>query len=671
MDATDLYIGVRDLNLDVQGKINTEDLDLKAKLVHLGYGNWTLTLPREHEMAELLRTPGSGIIVQQKVSGTWETKFSGPTTSPSTKRTPEDPNGLLTVQGTDDNILLWDTLAWGDPTNVLTAQATSNDVRTGPAETVMKQYVDYNLGPSALSARRGALAQLLTIETNGATGPTVSKSPRFQNLGELLAEIALYADMGFRIVQVGNGLVFETYSISDRTGIVRFDIESGTLTEETLAISPPGVTRTIVAGQGEGIERTLIQRTTTDSLSAEGDWGRSIEKWVDQRNTDDTDELNQAGDEPLIASGFTGVAVKAVPADAHTMKFGPDWGLGDLVRVVVEGAEEAALITEVAIVANSAGVEIGAAIGDVSSFAVSTNLQSQVSSVSNRVSALERSTGAGYIYTDAATPNTIVRRDAAGRAKVATPAVDADIATRGYVNTSVSSAVDAALLTTVVGIKKTIYTSGSGTWNRDSKCLFALVEGVGAGAGGTTPQDTSSGQIAGGNGGGGGGYFRFFATAAELSSSQAYSVGAAGGAGSGGGNTTFGSLGTAGGGGASGGRGPTTGGFTTGGVAGEGGTASSSISGAVLIPGERGGGAFGTMTSSLRICQGGAGGSSALGSGGRGGGANASSNVYGDGEQGEGLGGGGGGGVNIDGATAAVGAAGKAGILVITEFLGN
>lgn len=455
MDATDLYIGVRDLNLDVQGKINTEDLDLKAKLVHLGYGNWTLTLPREHEMAELLRTPGSGIIVQQKVNGLWETKFSGPTTSPSTKRTPEDPNGLLTVQGTDDNILLWDTLAWGDPTNVLTAQATSNDIRTGPAETVMKQYVDYNLGPSALSARRGALAQLLTIQTNGATGPTVSKSPRFQNLGELLAEIALYADMGFRIVQVGNGLVFETYSIVDNTGTVRFDIESGTLTEETLAVSPPGVTRTIVAGQGEGIERTLIQRTTTDSLSAEGDWGRSIEKWIDQRNTDDTDELNQAGDEPLIASGFTGIAVKAVPADAHTMKFGPDWGLGDLVRVVVEGAEETALITEVAIVANSAGVEIGAAIGDVSSFAVSTNLQSQVSSVSNRVSALERSTGAGYIYTDAATPNTIVRRDANGRAKVAAPAADGDIVNKITMDTNIATALASAIAADKVFISRT------------------------------------------------------------------------------------------------------------------------------------------------------------------------------------------------------------------------
>jgi len=390
MELSDIAVEVRDLNLNMVGKIPNEVLDFKGVTHHCGVGQWTIRLPKEHRLAQELMKPGYGIRVQINTKNGWQTYLSGPNVAPTNKRTSADPEGIITITGVTDEILLWDTLAWGDPLHALDAQATANDVRTGIAETVMKQYVDYNLGPGALSSRRGALALNLVIEPNEARGITVKKSPRFQVLGDLLVEIATYSHLGFKLRQVDNTLRFMVYVPQDKTSYVRFNIDNGNLVEETTAIQAPSVTRTIVAGQGEGIERTLIQRTTSDSLAAEVDWGRKIETWIDQRQTDDLAELQQAGDEPLIASGFTGVSVTAVPNEVQSMKYWDDWGLGDMLGITINGLEASAQATSVSMVANSGGVEIGAALGDVTGFKASTALQSQLNTTISRVDSLER-----------------------------------------------------------------------------------------------------------------------------------------------------------------------------------------------------------------------------------------------------------------------------------------
>ena len=50
---------------------------------------------------------------------------------------------------------------------------------------------------------------------NGARGPALTRKARFDNLGELLRDIALVGNLGFRVVQRGSGLVFETYEVQD------------------------------------------------------------------------------------------------------------------------------------------------------------------------------------------------------------------------------------------------------------------------------------------------------------------------------------------------------------------------------------------------------------------------------------------------------------------------
>jgi microcystin-dependent protein len=387
MQAEEIFLEVRDKNLKRLGQIEPQFLDMSARRIHCGVGNWSIRLPTEHKMVPHLRTAGSGVII--KLRG--KTFMSGPTLKPSSKASPEDPGGIVTFTGVDDNIILAHALAWPQPGNPdPSTQTLSHDVRTGVAETVMRAYVNANIGPGAPADRRGLLAGRLALATDQARGLTVNKSARFPVLGELLADIAAYSRLGFNVVQVGDTLEFQVYSINDRKKFVRFDIHNGTLSEQSIETSAPTVTRPLVAGQGEGVDRQILQRTNSISLQAEIDWGFKIERFIDQRQTNVVAELQQAGDSALFDGGFTSTSVKAIPSDDMTMQYAKDWKEGDEITVVIDGQQTSSTVTEVSIVVNAGGANIGAAIGDVSGFDATSALERRVDDTQRRVDQLER-----------------------------------------------------------------------------------------------------------------------------------------------------------------------------------------------------------------------------------------------------------------------------------------
>lgn len=386
MQATDLLVEVRDRTLARVGQIKPEHLDLSATIVLNGPGSWKLRLPSEHPMVPALATPGSGIIVH----GPDGVLLSGPTSTPTVSADLTDPRGMVTVEGVTDDALLWRRLAYPTPTSAdVAAQAHDYDVRTGTAEAVMRAYVWANVGAGAPSPRR---VNTLAMTTPTNLGPYVTKSARFDVLGELLAEIAAVAGLRFRVAQVDSLLVFDVLPIEDRRATIRFDLRNGTLTSHEHAQSTPGLTRAIVAGQGQGADRTFLERTTADATSAEASWGPfgRVERFIDQRNTDDLDELAQAGDKALAEEGFSAVAVKAVASDDLTMRFAVDWSVGDEVTVVVNGKETTSTVTSATFIVSKDAVRVGAEIGDVSGFTASDALGRQVEDTERRVSALER-----------------------------------------------------------------------------------------------------------------------------------------------------------------------------------------------------------------------------------------------------------------------------------------
>lgn len=388
MRLEDITVEVRDRNLNRLGLIRPEELDLEVVDYHNNVGTWQLSLATEHPLASSLRAAGSGIIV----TGPDNTElFSGPTIKSQAAATATDPAGTITFEGVDDTIILADALAFPQPSNAdPTTQTASHHILVGKVETLMHEFVRLNIGPGGAGARKNPR---LAMGANPARGATVTKSARFKVLGNLLSELAVTADLGFRVVQRGTSLVFETYAVSDRSGIIRLDVYNNTLAGHKVAISPPGATRVIVAGQNQGADRTFREVTTAESVAAEASWGRRIERFVDQRQTDDIGELDQAGKEVLAEEGFTAVAVQAVPMEDSAMAFGIDWGVGDRVSVVVEGQEVTATVSGYILQASSDGFRMGALIGDAVGFDADAATGKRITDTERRVSNLERSEG--------------------------------------------------------------------------------------------------------------------------------------------------------------------------------------------------------------------------------------------------------------------------------------
>jgi hypothetical protein len=118
-----------------------------------------------------------------------------------------------------------------------------------------------------------------------------------------------------------------------------------------------------VAGQGEGIDRTLVEVTTSNSTAAESTWGRRIEQFVDGRSSNDTANLTDAGTSVLNDNGFTISAISVQPTDIDTMRYQIDWNLGDTISVVVGSDTITQIVQEVGISIESDGVRLLATVG--------------------------------------------------------------------------------------------------------------------------------------------------------------------------------------------------------------------------------------------------------------------------------------------------------------------
>lgn len=410
MRIQDLVVEVRDSNLDRVGQITERNLvGLEVVARFNAVGAWRITLPADDPMADALRAPGAGLIV----TGESGVLLSGPTVSARSVKTAVNPTGVWEISGVDDTAVLGNRIAYPSPESDDLALQSDYDVRTGVAETVMKQYVAANLGVDAPVSRR---VPGFTVQDDLGRGVSVTGRARFQPLGELLTQLAVTSGLGFDVAQFGAGLQFKVFEPVDRSLSVRMDIDNNRLTKSEYAYTAPQATRVIVAGQGQGAERTLLEVVSEASEDAETIWSKRIEVFKDSRNTNDVVELEQAGSEILADKGYTVESVSVTPTDDDVMNYPADWGLGDKVSVVVGDVTVSQIVTEVAIVVTAEGVKVGATVGDPAT-ASQDDVESQVivkqSDQESRISNLERnelsggSGGSGSFNLDGGLPATV------------------------------------------------------------------------------------------------------------------------------------------------------------------------------------------------------------------------------------------------------------------------
>ena len=395
MQISDLIVEVRGPNFERVGQITPENL-VGATFVSRfnNVGSWELRMPADAFLVDDVRTPGYGIVVSTEQG----TLISGFTLSAQLEQTKEDPQGTWVIRGADDSLILSERLGYPTPVTAdVTAQTVANDDRTGNAETVIKEYVSYNIGPDAPEERQ--IPNLL-IEDDLERGPVVFGSSRFTQLQELLYGLATSAGLGYAVEQEESDLVFRVYEPIDRSADIRMDIANNRLNQADYSYSSPNATRLIIGGQGEAQDRVFYEGTTTDSLEAESVWLRRIEQFKDERNTEDADQFEQATLEALAENGKTIVNMSVSPADELSMQYGIDWNLGDQITVVINELEAVAVVSEVGISIASDGVRIAATVGNPVALDFESKLIAKTQTQDSRISNLERNTTGYGVNTD-------------------------------------------------------------------------------------------------------------------------------------------------------------------------------------------------------------------------------------------------------------------------------
>lgn len=317
-------------------------------------GAWTLDLHVDSQAAAFFDFD-AGIVVS--LDGTDGTEFfSGPVVGRERTRD-ESGDDRLRITGVDDSVWLARRLCFPEAP-ALTTATDAYDVRTGIASTVMAAYVDNNAGPSADAGRR---VSGLVLGTDHGYGSTVTGRGRFQTLQDLLNTLALAGgDLGYQIVQMGANLVFAVYQPTDRSASVRFDDALGNLRAFTYSQAAPsnGGNFVVVGSAGDDTARVFVTGGDPASISA---YGR-IEAFVDQSNTTDTTELEQARDTALAQTAAP-VSSNITPEDTEAIAFGDSYGLGDKVALIVDGVEFANVVREVNIQLSADGALVLPSVG--------------------------------------------------------------------------------------------------------------------------------------------------------------------------------------------------------------------------------------------------------------------------------------------------------------------
>ncbi|MEV2277879.1 siphovirus ReqiPepy6 Gp37-like family protein [Nocardiopsis sp. NPDC049922] len=320
---------ITDQDLVVQGDPidGWTDLDSTLRFNEPASGN--VDLPARPEVMAQLQ-PGNRIVVIRD-RAVW---CAGPLEIPqdyawSVGDSAEPDPGKVTVSFSDDLARIAGYITWPDPALAWSAQPATGtwQVTTTNAETIIRQVVDANCGPSARAERR---IPHLALAPVAGVGTTTTLTTRFEGLLAAARRAALNGgQLGFRTHQVDDQILFEVYAPADLTATARFSRGLGNLRSVQYKQSAPSVTHALVAG-GEDTSRVFVEVADT---AAAAEWWR-VEAFVDQSSTaDDTNgELTAAGNEQL-AGGAAPVELATVTVDTPDLRAGVDFGLGDRVTV--------------------------------------------------------------------------------------------------------------------------------------------------------------------------------------------------------------------------------------------------------------------------------------------------------------------------------------------------
>lgn len=212
------------------------------------------------------------------------------------------------------------------PNRALTSQTARAYYReSGPAETVIKDAVRTHVGQDARAENRNPII----VDLSEGRGKNVTINSRFQNLLEELQDVAKNSGVVFfsYLDHETSEIRFGVREPNDYTRSIRLREDNGSLGNISYSLEAPTASRVLVAGQGEGTDR-MLRLVESDQT----DWEVKTLLFQDRRDTEEADELIEAGEDTLADH----VAKQSVTIDTETLaglKYGRDFRVGDLITV--------------------------------------------------------------------------------------------------------------------------------------------------------------------------------------------------------------------------------------------------------------------------------------------------------------------------------------------------
>lgn len=219
---------------------------------------------------------------------------------------------------------------------ILPSTGASHNIKTGPAETVIKEYVGDSM-VSPVDANR--IFPGMGIESTSGTGGTVTYEARYVNLYSVCQTLSENGNIDFGIdrdTTIGT-FIFKAKPIwgTDRRSSVIFSIANDNMVIPILSLNSSAEQNfAYVGGSGEGVDR-IIETIANITAIARSPWGRK-EVFVEARQQSETQALLSTGQNELVARKKEQKLTFNVRQSVQS-RWLREWFLGDLITAEYSG----------------------------------------------------------------------------------------------------------------------------------------------------------------------------------------------------------------------------------------------------------------------------------------------------------------------------------------------